>query len=314
MSVPFKIRAVGFASASLLLLAGCGPSKEEQRLRAELLKNQQELNTVKERIANEQREREAKKKVLVNGEIFIRAKDASVHPLSLVEIAVYQLQTIATHIAAVEADKEKIQAPILDHLAKLKTVAKMSLALLDIKKGELEKIKEMDENRSRITHDFSLDTSPTYSALASKLENSLIQARNTQIQKVKDAEENDRRIKAAIAQTLDDLEKWPASSDYFRQLPPALITTITDSAGRFALELAPDQEVVVVAKSNRQVADEIEHYYWMIRFLPSRVATAKIILANHNIGSSGSADSVISSKKEQPFDAPAPILVESKPD
>lgn len=250
----------------LLLYSGCGLSKEE-------------------RIASEQRELEAKKNLAVEGEVFIRAQDASIHPLALVEVAIYEPEALEAHLAIRFADEKRIRSEISKTVSGAEKAVILCGELLDAKKKELAHAKAMLDIISLGTRDKPkkefLDTIATMGEIVAQLEKSFSE------------------LNADLTKRRTDLELWPSSSYYFHKLPKPTASTITDSAGKFTFVLKNGKPVYIVAKSDRHVGTELEHYYWMVRLVPSSATHSKIILANHNLGSSVSDDSIVKAKKEQ---------------
>ena len=77
---------------------------------------------------------------------------------------------------------------------------------------------------------------------------------------------------------------------YSSDLPAALQTTKTDADGKFSFKI-PSGSYVLVANSRRSAGKETEFYNWMVKVTVD--ADKKVMLANDNLCSSGSADSVI---------------------
>lgn len=77
---------------------------------------------------------------------------------------------------------------------------------------------------------------------------------------------------------------------YFSDLPAALQTTKTDADGKFSFKIT-SASYVLVAASRRSAGKETESYHWMIKFTVD--ADKKVMLANDNLSTSGSGDSLI---------------------
>ncbi len=102
-----------------------------------------------------------------------------------------------------------------------------------------------------------------------------------------------------------------SASFYFQEMPNPLQTTRTDADGKFAFQV-PSGRYVLVATSSRFVGVDTKlgaialmlpttlYYNWMVKVNLS--ANTKVILANDNLTSSGSPDSLIqTSGDEQSF-------------
>jgi hypothetical protein len=99
----------------------------------------------------------------------------------------------------------------------------------------------------------------------------------------------DDAIKASV-QTSAEAEYPHSTLYYFSNLPEALQTTKTDADGKFSFK-ALSGSYVLVAASSRSAGEKTEFYHWMVKVKVS--ADAKIMLANDNLSSSGSPDSLI---------------------
>ena len=77
---------------------------------------------------------------------------------------------------------------------------------------------------------------------------------------------------------------------YFNGLPAALQTSKTDADGKFSFKV-PSGSYVLAAISSRRAGRVTESYQWMFRVTVD--ADKKVMLANDNLTTSGSADSLI---------------------
>ncbi len=85
-----------------------------------------------------------------------------------------------------------------------------------------------------------------------------------------------------------------SAAPYFENLPQPVVTAKTDADGRFKLTVPDDVEIVIAARSQRQVFNTVENYFWMIRVKPT---DSNITLSNDNLAASGSGDSVLATKE-----------------
>jgi hypothetical protein len=79
---------------------------------------------------------------------------------------------------------------------------------------------------------------------------------------------------------------WP-SPEYFE---PSIATTTTDSEGRFKFVVpksSADADMTILAKSERETADENEKYWWTVNVDLNGRKTYEFILSNDNKDSSG---------------------------
>lgn len=85
-----------------------------------------------------------------------------------------------------------------------------------------------------------------------------------------------------------------SAAPYFVDLPGSIATTKTDADGRFKLNLPDEGDFAVVASSTRAVFNTVEKYFWVIRLKPQ---DSTLTLSNDNLTSSGSADSMLTTKE-----------------
>ena len=93
-------------------------------------------------------------------------------------------------------------------------------------------------------------------------------------------------------------ESWPASSHYFKDLPASLASTRTDADGKFSLPMPKQGKFAIAAHASRRTPSANEDYYWMVWVSLNGKDSANIILGNQNFMSSGSQDSVVSTKSD----------------
>jgi len=78
-----------------------------------------------------------------------------------------------------------------------------------------------------------------------------------------------------------------SGSVYFDSMPSPLRETKTNSDGRFRLLAPGSGSFAVAAIASRNVGDEVERYYWLLKIDPSAGANQSIMLSNDNLMSSG---------------------------
>lgn len=78
---------------------------------------------------------------------------------------------------------------------------------------------------------------------------------------------------------------------YFSHLPEPMLATKTDADGKFSFKV-PNGSYVLAAASSRKAGKETEFYHWMVKIKVD--ADQKVMLANDNLSTSGSPDSMIS--------------------
>lgn len=92
------------------------------------------------------------------------------------------------------------------------------------------------------------------------------------------------------------LEKREAVTDgenYLTSLPGADAVTETNADGKFAIELPTRGEYAIVAKAQRSVGKDTEHYYWIIKVGLDGADQKTVMLTNNNLYGHKSGDSLI---------------------
>ncbi|HEY5345955.1 MAG TPA: hypothetical protein VIK62_06385 [Verrucomicrobiae bacterium] len=88
------------------------------------------------------------------------------------------------------------------------------------------------------------------------------------------------------------LQDWSAEKPqtYFDNLPAPLAVVKTDADGKFALQFSQKGEFILVAQAQRQVSDNTEKYFWLVRVHPDGKATIQVMLSNDNLITANSSD------------------------
>lgn len=194
--------------------------------------------------------------VTLDGQVFIRTKGGESIKLSLVDVLLFEQQAIDAHLE----NKRKATEPLLEELQPFAKEAE----------DKYERIKA-DEDRVRKRY---------FAAILDKqLEAEWHKASDAVIGAARAWDE----ARAATAYTR-------SAEYYFEGLPLVLQTTKTDADGKFSFQI-PSGSYIAAALSTRHAGEKIEVYHWMIR---TTVRTnQKLMLANDNLSTSGSADSAI---------------------
>jgi hypothetical protein len=126
---------------------------------------------------------------------------------------------------------------------------------------------------------------------------------DTAVKEIKDAAEKLSEKASAISAEVSNRATYPLSAIYYcSDLPEPQQTTKTDADGKFTFKV-PSGAYVLVATSSRNAGVDVigdesfprkEFYYWMVKVDASSDQT--IMLANDNLSSSGSPDSLISAQ------------------
>jgi hypothetical protein len=101
-------------------------------------------------------------------------------------------------------------------------------------------------------------------------------------------EENQRKADIDSGQ----LQNWPLveSQTYFAGLPTPLAVAKTDADGKFSFQLPTKDEFVLVAQAQRQVPDNVEKYFWLIRVHSDGKPEMQVMLSNDNLITANSPD------------------------
>jgi hypothetical protein len=89
---------------------------------------------------------------------------------------------------------------------------------------------------------------------------------------------------------------FPSGSYYFQNLPGPTGSVETDADGKFEMMIPAKGEFAMVAQAQRNLGDEVERYYWIVKIPKDQ--TGKIMLSNQNLSSSGSENSLIFTMRE----------------
>lgn len=97
-----------------------------------------------------------------------------------------------------------------------------------------------------------------------------------------------------LAETLLRQKIFRSAAPYFVDLPTPTATAKTDADGRFQLNIPDEGDYVLLATSTRAVFNTTEKYFWIVRLKPQ---DSKVTLSNDNLTSSGSPDSILTTKE-----------------
>jgi len=204
----------------------------------------------------------------LSGEVFIVTKGGHNYKLGLVPIALYSLETLKPYL-----DQKEQQAQT--ELARLGPLAEAAKSEMDAK-----------DKAKAAAFDVYLK------GISSEANKSVLEAAHNQA---------DKRWQAAMGayySLLDEQSKFVSGAFYFDGLPKPLVTTQTNSDGRFTIEMPTKGDFAIAANAYRTVGDSTEHYYWLIKVSLDGAAKKAIMLSNNNLTSEGSSDSLIGMKLE----------------
>jgi hypothetical protein len=83
----------------------------------------------------------------------------------------------------------------------------------------------------------------------------------------------------------DAVTNWPTLQPqiYFNNLPNPFAVAKTDADGKFSFQLPTKGEFVLVAQAQRQVADNVEKYFWLVRVHSDGKPEMQVLLSNDNL-------------------------------
>jgi hypothetical protein len=205
---------------------------------------------------------------VLDGEIFIVTKSAQNVRLGLVEVMMFGEKEIKEHI---EKKEKRVEAekPDFD-----KEIARLEGSISKFKEN-LQKQKDLTERERKL----GADTSAGKRA-----------AKNTEdmVTLFEDIKKAEVKRKGT----------WPSSRHYFKDLPQATASTRSNSDGKFSLKAPRDERIAIAARATRDLPDAKEEYYWLVWVSLDGKENKNIILGNHNVMSSGSKESVVSTKSD----------------
>jgi hypothetical protein len=206
-------------------------------------------------------------KGVLEGEVFIVTKGGQNYKLGLVPVALYSLDTLKPYID----DKTKEGSAELSRLK----------PLIDAAKAEMDRKDAAEHSAFKATVDDYSD--PTRSALEVAYTRAVHQYAVAQ---------------GAYYALLGDRDKVLSADFYFAELPQPIVTTQTDSDGRFKIELPTKGRFVVAASAQRSVGESVEHYHWLLKVSLDGSSIKTVMLSNNNLSSEGSPDSLIPTAEE----------------
>jgi hypothetical protein len=211
----------------------------------------------------------------IEGQVFIRTQGAETIKLSLVEVQLFDEKVITEDVER----KHKAAAPVDEHLQTLKREAAEVIRQTKDVHNRLSEQLPQRLSAARTPEEMFKYTNAIDAAIAANTEANLRSI---------DVEEKAYYIRSA--------------DYYFSGLPKPLQATQTDADGKFVFK-APIGTYVLVAVSTRNVGEKTEKYHWMVKVTTG--LAKKIMLANDNLSSSGSPDSIITTFPYAPWEYPA---------
>lgn len=98
---------------------------------------------------------------------------------------------------------------------------------------------------------------------------------------------------AELSHAEGDRDILDSSDFYFADLPDGIVSAKTNADGLFSMTLPRHGRFALAARTSRQVVDEKENYYWLVWVSLDGAAKRSILLANDNLTTVASPESVI---------------------
>jgi len=195
---------------------------------------------------------------VLEGEVFIVTKGGQNYKLGLVEIMVFPLDQIKGLMAVRDQQSKEAYS------------------------STIESVRKAYENREdkwqilqKAYHDYSTES-----------EQRLSQAKRDW----EDAKYQENKV-------IEQNEYYRSGEFYFAMLPEPIMTTKTNSDGRFKLRLSTKEQFAIMARGQRQVGVETDKYFWAIQTSLNGHSLNSIQLSNDNMTISKHPDSLIQTRK-----------------
>jgi hypothetical protein len=209
----------------------------------------------------------------IEGQVFIVTRGAQAIKLALVQVAAFRKTDIEAHIREVDTD-------LGDDRAKADAAFKQAIEAL-------QRAKRAGAGSEHWLDDDLKAHGPIKDVNDATRRGEAVGKRQGEAQK---------RIQSAEAKLRDagaQRQFLYSPARYLADLPPPLAIAKSDADGRFKLTVPDEEELAIVASFSRAVVGDIEKYFWVVRLAPHDIT---VTLSNDNLTSSGSADSLLTSK------------------
>jgi hypothetical protein len=214
----------------------------------------------------------------VDGSIFIVTKGGENFKLGLVTVSVFDEQQITPYLAKPTVDLEK-------HLAELKA----KVAKLNEEKENLIQKYNIADKKSDAPFQKYLEAASGDEG--NRLREVYMKAKSVTDSYGKLIAENKQKLDSEVRQ----LQNWANEEPqvYFKNLPTPFAFSKTDADGKFSLVIPQKAQFILLAQAQRQVSDETERYYWLVRVHPDGKSEMQIMLSNDNLISVNSSESPV---------------------
>ena len=201
----------------------------------------------------------------LEGEVFVVTKGGQNYKLGLVEVAIFPIETVQRHLQRKLSEAEA-------ELEKLKPKVKAAFEEMNKAKAEKKAASQAVRDNLREGSLASLDA--------------LLKTQTK-------ADDEEYRASALHAALEREEMSYYSGRYYFAGLPEPIVTTQTNSDGKFAIEVPAKGQFAIAAAAKRSVGGSTEHYYWLIKISMDGEPKKTIMLSNNNLSSEGSSASLI---------------------
>lgn len=224
--------------------------------------------------------------VTVNGQIFVVTKSQQTVKLALVNVvAIPEKKIKALLEPSAKAMLQDLQVLAATIEQKKQDVARIKAALKNPDGSDISPFAEMEELSKVCKPTADVDAflrcsrTPAGKAAFTRMK-VLDEQYKTEVDQVKTLRGEirklmkDHRTATAALRFVPDAESFAEG---------AVDSTKTDADGKFGLAIPYGQNVAILANSKRAVADNTEHYQWVVWFTPKKGAKNLLFLANDNL-------------------------------
>ena len=251
---------------AILSLCGCGPSASERQAKADLAKSQAEATALRQRLTDTQNDlASAQAKILALQEDIKKSRPAPEYVVSG-EIFITTRGGNSIKLGGVPIfvlDRASVDECInARNKVRIADFAKLEPALARARR-------ECDEAEKAWTH--ALDELKPTSGLEWAFK--------------KKQEARDKLV--------DVMREIGGAAQYFKMMPPALVSAKTNSDGKYRVSVPRSVRVVLAAFATRAVIDKTEHYYWLLPLDPPSGDAVEVVFSNDNLTSVNDGGSLI---------------------
>jgi len=225
------------------------------------------------------------RKGVLHGEMFVVTRGRENIKLGLVSVGVYPLSTIITHIEKRKATAQQETATRQARIDAARSEMQQRKSELDARTGEMNAAREASLAVSPSNYpDFD-----TYLAASEQADQRWQQTTDVRDQ----AQQAYNSAETAYESLLSEADQFTSGDFYFTGLSKPLIVVKTNADGQFDVPLPIRGQYVLCAQTQREVFDETEEYYWLVKVSMHGKSRQSIFLSNDNMTDSGSVDSLI---------------------